>query len=89
MALLLFHAYLLYFVLFANEALSLGNVIVRDLEPGDTMLPERRLRAAKRNHELGARDVKGCLQYNHNLHYLDGKYGYPSPLNLTDICHES
>lgn len=67
--------FLLYFLLCATEVLSLGNIIVRDLEPDDTMLSERRLRAAKRSHELGARDVKGFLQYDHNLHYLDGKYG--------------
>ena len=73
MALLLFRTLLLYFLIFANEVSSLDNIIVRDLEPGDTLLPQRRLRAAKRSHELGARDVKGCLRYDHNLHYLDGK----------------
>ncbi|KAL9066955.1 MAG: hypothetical protein Q9161_007199 [Pseudevernia consocians] len=71
MALLLFRTLLLYFLIFANEVSSLDNIIVRDLEPGDTLLPQRRLRAAKRSHELGARDVKGCLRYDHNLHYLD------------------
>lgn len=72
MALFLFHTFLLYFLILANEVLSLSNVIVRDLEP-DTVLPGRQLRAAKRSHELGVREVKGCLQYDHNLHYLDGE----------------
>ena len=81
------HAFLLYFVIFANEALSLDNVLVRDLGHEDAILPERRLRAVKRSHELGTRDVKGCLQYDHNLHYLDGKYGHPSSMTFTDICH--
>ncbi|KAL9130521.1 MAG: hypothetical protein Q9175_007004, partial [Cornicularia normoerica] len=71
MARLLFHTFLLYFLVFFNGVLSLANVIVRGLEPDDTLLPERRLRAAKRSHELGVRDVKGCLKYDHNLHYLD------------------
>ena len=89
MARLLFHVLLVYFFIFANEALSLGNVIVRDLENGEAMVPERRLRAAKRSHEIGARDVKGCLRYDHDLHYLDGRSNRSSPLNLTDICYES
>lgn len=88
MAHLLFCTVLLYFLIFTNEVLSLGNVIVRGLEPDDTLLPERRLRAAKRGNELGARDVKGCLKYDHNLHYLDGKYK-SSLLIVTDVCHES
>ena len=70
---LLFHTFLLYFLIFANNVLSLGRVIVRDSSIDASTLPERRLRAAKRNHDLGARDVKGCLRYDHNLHYLDGK----------------
>lgn len=89
MARLLFHTCLLYFFIFSNTVLSLGNVVVRDLETDDALLPERRLRAAKRSQELGARDVKGCLQYDHNLHYLDGEYDHSSLLNLTDIWHKS
>lgn len=80
MALLLFHTFALFFLIFANGILSLGSIIARDLEPEDTLLPERRLRAAKRSHELSGRDVKGCLRYDHNLHYLDGKRDSPSPL---------
>lgn len=75
MARLLFHTFLLYVLIFTNQVLSFGNVIVRDLEPNDTILPERRLRAAKRSHALRTRDVKGCLGYDHDLHYLDGKNG--------------
>lgn len=78
MALLLFHTFLLYIFILGNKVLSLSDVIVRDLEPADTMLPGRRLRAAKRTHELGIRDVKGCLQYDHHLHYLDGEFSYSS-----------
>ena len=74
MAFLLFRTSLLCFLILANEVLSLSNVFVRDVEPADTVLPGRRLRAAKRRHELGIRDVKGCLQYDHNLHYLDGEF---------------
>ena len=69
----LFHTFLLYFLILANDILTLGHVIARDSELDASTLPERRLRAAKRNHDLGARDVKGCLRYDHNLHYLDGK----------------
>ena len=74
MALFLFHTFLLYFLVFGNKVLSLSNVIVRDLDLEDTVLPGRQLRAAKRSHELGIREVKGCLQYDHNLHYLDGEF---------------
>ena len=69
-----FHTLLLYFLLFANVVLSSGGLIARNVESGDLVQPERRLRAARRSHELGARDVEGCLKYDHNLHYLDGKY---------------
>lgn len=89
MARLLFHTFLLYFLVFANGVLSMANVIVRDVEADDTLLPERRLRAAKRSHELGARDVKGCLKYDYNLHYLDGEYGHSLSLIATDICTKS
>lgn len=84
MARLLLHTFLLYFLIFANEVLSLASVMVRDLEPDDALLPERHMRAAKRINELGARDVRGCLQYDHKLHYLDGEYDQSSLLNLTD-----
>ena len=84
MARLLFHVYLLYVALFFNEILCFGNVIVRDFDPDKTMLPGRRLRAAKRSHELGPRDVKDCLKYEHSLHYLDGKQNRSSPVHLTD-----
>lgn len=69
-----FVSLLLYFLLYASEALCLGNLIVRDVAADGTMPPKRRLSAAKRSHELGARDVGGCLRYDHDLHYLDGKY---------------
>ena len=71
---LLFHSLLLYFLIFASGALSLNNVVVRDLGYDDTMMPERHLRAAKRSNQLSARDVEGCLRHDHDLHYLDGKY---------------
>ena len=74
MARLLCHLFLLCFLLFTNGVFSLRNFIVRDGAPDDTMLPKRQLRAAKRSHELGARDVEGCLKYDHDLHYLDGRY---------------
>ena len=71
---LLFRPFLLYFLIFASEVLSLNNVVVRDLGYDDTMLPERRLRAAKRSNQLSTRDVEGCLRHDHDLHYLDGMY---------------
>lgn len=37
-------------------------------------LPVRSLRAAKKTGKLSRRDVKGCLRYDHHLHYLDGEY---------------
>lgn len=81
-----FHAFLLYVLVLTNEVLSLGNVIVRDLDPNETKLPERSLKAAKRSHELGPRDVKGCLRYDHNLDYLDGKFKHSLSFIITDIC---
>jgi len=39
----------------------------------DQVVPERKLRAAKRSHKLSSRQVKGCLSYDHQLHYLDGE----------------
>ena len=81
--------FMLCLFLFANEILSLSNFVVRDAEPDDEILPGRRLRAAKRSHELGARDVEGCLRYEHNMDYLDGRYDRsPSPF-LTNAYHES
>ena len=74
MTLLLCHLLLSYSLLFAHGVYGLKNLIVRDGEPDDTLLPKRRLTAAIRSHELGARDVQGCLKYDHNLHYLDGKH---------------
>ena len=69
-----FRIALLYVFIFVNGVLSLANVVVRDSEPDEALLG-RRLRAAKRSHGLGARDVKSCLKYDHSLHYLDGKRG--------------
>lgn len=89
MARLVFVSLLLYFLLYANEALCLGSLIVRDVEPDGTMPPKRRLSAAKRSHELGARDVEGCLRYDHDLHYLDGKYDHFASVILTNTYHES
>ena len=74
MAPLLCHILLLCSLFFADGVLSLNKFIVRDGEPDDTLLPKRRLSAALRSHELGTRDVEGCLKYDHDLHYLDGKY---------------
>ena len=89
MARLLSHMFMLYFLLVANEVLSLSNFVVRDAEPDDTILPGRQLRAAKRSHELGARDVEGCLRDNHNLYYLDGRCDTSPTLILTNTCHNS
>ena len=75
MARLLRHLLLLCFLLFINEVFGSENFIVRDGRPDHTLLPKRRLSAAKRTHELGARGVEGCLKYDHDLHYLDGRYG--------------
>ena len=71
---LLCHILLLCSLLFAYGAFSLNNFIVRDGEPDDTLLPKRRLSAAIRSHELDTREVEGCLKYDHDLHYLDGKH---------------
>ena len=73
---LMLHVFLLYFLIFASGSLSLNNVVVRDLGYDDTMMPERRLRAAKRSNQHSARDVEGCLKHDHDLHYLDGKYDF-------------
>ena len=89
MAPLLFHTLLLYFLLSANEVLSLGTYLAHDVGSGDTMLPKRQLSAARLSHELGARDVEGCLRYDHNLHYLDGKYDTSPLLIVTNNHHES
>ena len=74
MARLLCQILLLCSLLFAPGVFSLKNFIVRDGEPDNALLPKRRLTAAVRSHELGARDVEGCLKYDHDLHYLDGKH---------------
>ena len=67
------HLLLLCFLLFTNRVFSLRNLIVRDEALDNTLLPKRQLKAAKRSHELGVRDVEGCLKYDHDLHYLDGE----------------
>ena len=89
MARLLCHLLLLGFLLFTNEVFSLKDFIVRDGGPDDTLLPQRRLRAAKRSHELGARDVEDCLKYDHDLHYLDGKCEPLLSFILTKTYHYS
>ena len=53
-------------LVFANKALA--------FRTGAEGVPERRLTAAKRSHELGTRDLKGCLSHDHRLHYVDGEY---------------
>ena len=67
---------LFYFFILVNGVLSLASVVVRDSEPDEALQLGRRLRAARRSDGLGARDVKSCLKYDHNLHYLDGKCGH-------------
>ena len=71
-----FRIALLYFFISVNAVLSLANVVIRNSDPDEAFQLGRRLRAARRSDGLGARDVKSCLKYDHNLHYLDGKRGH-------------
>ena len=68
---ILIRTLLLLSFIFANEGLSFDNGAISD---GSLQgVPERRLRAAKKDHELAARDLKGCLSHEHHLHYVDGE----------------
>lgn len=66
------HVLLLVSTLFMQGASSLTNVAVRDPVSAGQGVPERRLSAAKRSDKLSRRNVKDCLRYDHELHYLDG-----------------
>ena len=69
---------LLLFIYIAGILCS-HHAISHDTAVEDSNIPARRLRAAKRSHQLDSRDVKGCLKYDHELHYVDGRSS--SPLN--------
>lgn len=86
MTIMLFSTLLLLSALLIRDVLSLTSVAVRDPAFDRLINPGRRLSAAKRNDKVGRRDVKGCLRYDHQLHYLDGKYLTCShyPANLFD-----
>ena len=59
---------------FAPQVLGYDIVGISDLALSGAH--DRPLRAAKRNHDLGRRDVKGCLSHDHHLHYVDGKVAH-------------
>lgn len=61
-------------VAFGSQVLGYDSVGMSDLALSGAH--DRPLRAAKRNHDLGRRDVKGCLSHDHRLHYVDGKVAH-------------
>lgn len=67
------HVLLFVSTLFMQGVLILANVAVRDPVSAGQGVPERRLSAAKRSDKLGRRNVKDCLRYDHELHYVDGE----------------
>ena len=62
---------LLFSLVHIKEVLSIDLVASRGNLLDDSLLARRQLKAATRSHEVNSRDVKGCLRYDHRLHYVD------------------
>ena len=67
---------------FASQFLSHDNVGMSEFALNGAY--DRPLRAAKRSHEIGKRDVKGCLSHGHHLHYVDGEDAHTFLISLTN-----